>query len=412
MSDNAPRRLASAVAGLLLITAVAVMVSRSNYHTNDIELVSEEGHEQTADDKNSIQNLQRRVSKLMAQVRKAGIDAEKDASERDSLDMQLSEHANIANPVKAVEAQDELKEKISTEDHDVAAAETKRKSLQKDLDKAVNDLANAQLKAFDKKAAVRARIAAREAVLRKAKEQQNLATHKDVANSKGSQKSQSKDSGVDIASLERRVQALSGALEALKKLKASASASGPQGEAYLAELGQRLIMMPEVQNLLAQSLSANDLSIAEQIAKSLGRNFTASPPVDPKIMAEVIHFQRNKGTQSCNRAKHTSRHRSPSPPRKSRRDSRCSPTESRRRWLPLHPPQPRAEKSQTHNMLHSSVISLTPAHASSGSMRANARVPGEEHRIGILVPPMPQQKIRRAKGGRARDGAGIGDSRC
>jgi hypothetical protein len=305
-----------------------MLVSKSNNNENNTILVGKRMDKRP----DSIQTLQRRVSELMQQVRKAGVDAEKDASKRDSLELQLTQDQHIANPVKAVDAQDEIKEKISSADHDVATAETQRKTLQKELDKAVNDLANAQLKAYDEKAAVQARIAARAALMKKAKEQQILAASKKVSKANSQKNAQVTDAGDDVASLERRVQALSGALAALKKLKASASASGAQGETYLAELGQRLILMPEVQKLLAQSLSANDLSVAEQIAKSLGQNFTANAPVDPKVMAEVLcrHFKHSYF--SCPESDlRKSLRRLPSQLRSRRRASHCRPMASRRR---------------------------------------------------------------------------------
>jgi hypothetical protein len=284
---------------MFLIAAIAVVVTRNNKSSDYVELVSATDlhHEP------SLQDLQRRVSKLMEQVRKAGKDAEADASKRDDLAAKLAEDSSSVNPAKAIPLEDDLKEEMSSVSADESSAVAKRKSLQKKLDKAVNDLANAQLKAFDTKSAVRARMAAREALVAKAKEQRKASKAKQqhtgkassptAAQSKAQPKAQSQVAGADVHALELRVQALSGALEALRKLKASAAESGTQGEEYLAELGQRLITMPEVQHILAQSLSAKDLSVAEQIANSLGKNFTANPPVDPKTMAEVMPYGRS-----------------------------------------------------------------------------------------------------------------------
>ena len=288
MPDIGVRRWATSIIGLFLIAAIATLISRVQNEENEISLVSAPNIKHHSDSKNSIHNLQRRVSELMEQVRKAGIEAEKDASERDDLEVQLSKDSHINNPVKATEIRDQVQEQISTDEKDATSAEERRKSLQMKLDKAVNDLADAQLKAFDSKSAVQARLEAREALAQKrVAERQKKASLAKKAAAKAPAKPQSKDSKVDIASLERRVQALTGALEALQKLRASASESGPQGQTYLAQLGQRLITMPEVQKLLVQSLSSKDLWIAEQIAKSLGQNFTSNAPVDPKIMAEV-----------------------------------------------------------------------------------------------------------------------------
>jgi hypothetical protein len=277
---------------MLLVAAIAIVVTRNNTTKDVIELVSDtDTHHEP-----SLQELQRRVSKLMEQVRKAGKDAESDASKRDQLAVKLAKDSSSINPAKAAPLEDDLKEEMSSVSADESSAVAQRKTLQKKLDKAVNDLANAQLKAFDTKSAVRARMAARVALAAKAKEQRkavakNLHTEKAKKPATSQPNAQPKDShvaGADVHSLELRVQALSGALEALRKLKASAAESGTQGEAYLAELGQRLITMPEVQHILAQSLSAKDLSVAEQIANSLGTNFSANPPVDPKTMAEVL----------------------------------------------------------------------------------------------------------------------------
>ena len=297
MSDSGLRRWASALAGMFLVATIAVVVTRNNNMLGNVELESATDlhHEPT------LQDLQRRVSKLMGQVRKAGKDAESDASKRDKLAVKLAKESSSISTAKALPLEDDLKEEMSSVSADESSAVAKRKTLQKKLDKAVNDLANAQLKAFDTKSAVRARMAAREALAAKAKEQRKASQAKKQQTEKTSRpataqpKAQTKDqshiAGADVHTLELRVQALSGALEALRKLKASAAESGTQGEAYLAELGQRLITMPEVQHILAQSLSAKDLSVAEQIANSLGKNFSANPPVDPKTMAEVLPYR-------------------------------------------------------------------------------------------------------------------------
>lgn len=252
------------------MATATILISRSSDSESRYELVDVAKSIHLKKGSHDVEKLQKSVYALMEEVRKAGRHAAIDAHKRDKLAMELAElPQSSSNPVKAAEDQDHLKEELSTQSASLEKAEKKRKALQRRLDKAVNDLAKAQLLAFNLKEASEPKVV----------------PHSAIAPSHAAAKGGKPKS--ELAVLEGRAQALSDALGALKTLKSSAAVSGSQGELYLAELGQKLLGLPEVQKLLSQSLSAKDLEIAEQIAKSLGKNFSATDAVDPKIIAEV-----------------------------------------------------------------------------------------------------------------------------
>ena len=168
-------------------------------------------------------------------------------------------------------------------------AETKRKALQHTLDIALDHLATEQEIAFDKRMAALAVKEKEENAVRIAKEQQLAIQHQAKQAAGGSKAKatsgmQPAQARAEIAQLQRKVQDLSMTLASLREVKDSGAESGKE---YLAELGQELMAMPAVQRILTQSLGAKDLATAQQIADSLGQNFTASPAVDTKIVAEV-----------------------------------------------------------------------------------------------------------------------------
>ena len=290
------RRLALGAAGLALVVAVAMVALSGTGSDNDLptslEAVSVGGQD--------IKKLESKVSKLMQEVRTAGKDAEDDANERDKLAMELASdndyahraavtHKPALNPLRAEEVENELKEEIASKDHDVTRAETKRKALQHTLDIALDHLATEQEIAFDKRMAALAVKEKEENAVRIAKEQQLAIQHQAKQAAGGSKAKatsgmQPAQARAEIAQLQRKVQDLSMTLASLREVKDSGAESGKE---YLAELGQELMAMPAVQRILTQSLGAKDLATAQQIADSLGQNFTASPAVDTKIVAEV-----------------------------------------------------------------------------------------------------------------------------
>jgi hypothetical protein len=265
MPDMGVRQAGVAATALVLVALLAVVAL--NQPDTGAALAQAAGKEGKVHAKNaaaaSIEGLQARVAKVMGAERKEGQLARTAMMRKEQKEVQLetaedgleasAENSSLdalalKNSHQSIQ---ELKDAIAKDAKAADKAKAARKKLQKQLDKELNALAHQQFVAH--KAAAKAKGVVPRAVSNAASKQ----GHKEgVAHAK---------TGSKHASMVKIVDGQ---------------------ESVLAGIDVQLLKLPKVRSALTQSLNANELKIASEVAKSMGAQFNISG-IDDTIVAEA-----------------------------------------------------------------------------------------------------------------------------
>ena len=219
----------------------------------------------------AIKGLQGTVDKLMQQERKEGSIARKAMMQKEAKELQLEDAENglaasaeggagSASSALAAGHQSiqEIKDAIEAASKRADKAKAARKKLQQQLDKELNQLA-----------------------------QEQFAQHEAAANGKAPAASTKKAATKPAAAAVKGAVKKGASMGVAHKVGAQQTMKEAEGaESILASMDVKTLELPKVRAALKQSLDANELKIADEVAKSLGAQMNITG-VDEAIVAEV-----------------------------------------------------------------------------------------------------------------------------
>ena len=259
MQGASMRNVAVAASAVALVVLIAVAaVSEGGLSSGLAEAQAKVGEAKAAVKpvKMTLKDLQARVSQVMNEERKEGelVRAAMMKREQSEVQLETAEDGLTGNDAVAAAAShqsiQELKDAI-TKDGTVAKKDkAARKKLQRELDKDLAQLATNQITAHNEKVAAKAKGTVKLAMAKQVHKTAPAATH-------------------------------------LKSEKSKGTTSPAGKEAILAEELHQLLSLKKVRAALKQSLSENEVKIAEGVAKKLGSAWEAVPDLDPAVVAEV-----------------------------------------------------------------------------------------------------------------------------
>jgi hypothetical protein len=268
-ASGALRRGAAVAAGTALVLLVGLAVVSYQGPAAEAEAAGKERSAGSAA-ATSIKILQSRVAAVMQAERKEGqlVRQVMVQKEREEVRLETAEDGLQATEENERESTgdiakartdshqsiQEIKDQIATATKRAEEAKAARKKLQKRLDKDLNLLAHRQFLA-----------------------------HAAAAEKAGKKKAKEGKSGVALAA-----RAAVAAVRTVSSLggRASLAKTARAQESVLAGMEKQLLSLPKVRKALAQSLNANELKIASEVAKSLGAQFNITG-LNDEMVAEV-----------------------------------------------------------------------------------------------------------------------------
>jgi len=261
------RRGAAVASGAALVLLVGLAVVRYQGPATEAEAASKE-RAAGSSAATSIKGLQSRVAAVMQAERKEGqiVRQVMVKKEREEVRLETAEDGLQATEENERETTgdsakvrrdshqsiQEIKDQIATATKRAEKAKAARKKLQKQLDQDLNLLAHWQFLA-----------------------------HAAAAEKAGKKKAKEGKSGVALAARAAGVRAVSG-----RGVGVWAAKTARAQESVLAGMEKQLLSLPKVRKALAQSLNANELKIASEVAKSLGAQFNITG-LNDDMVAEV-----------------------------------------------------------------------------------------------------------------------------
>lgn len=262
-AHSALRRGAAVAAGAALVLLVGLAVVSYQGPAAEAEAAGKERSAGSA--ATSIKSLQSRVAAVMQAERKEGQLVRKAMVQKEREEVRLetaedglqateeNERETTGDIAKARtdshQSIQEIKDQIATATKRAEEAKAARKKLQKQLDKDLNLLAHRQF----------------------------------LAHAAANKKAKEGKSGVALAARAAvaAVRTVSG-----RGGRASLAKTARAQESVLAGMEKQLLSLPKVRKALAQSLNANELKIASEVAKSLGAQFNITG-LNDDMVAEV-----------------------------------------------------------------------------------------------------------------------------
>jgi hypothetical protein len=257
MQGASMRNVAVAASAVALVVLIAVAaVSEGGLSSGLAEAKVGEAKSAVKPVKMTLKDLQARVSQVMNEERKEGELVRAAMMKREQTEVQLETAEDGLQGTDAVAAAashqsiQELKDAITKDGAVAKKDKAARKKLQRELDKDLAQLATNQITAHNEKVAAKAK-------------------------------------GTEKLAMAKQIHKMAPSATHLKREKSKGTTSPAGKEAIFAEELHQLLSLKKVRAALKQSLSENEVKIAEGVAKKLGSAWEAVPDLDPAVVAEV-----------------------------------------------------------------------------------------------------------------------------